>query len=568
MKKVLLCSLLLSADLNAMNGVAEENAGHGIRHYVCNLCNSFMSKIRNYWRRRQLNLDQALVYAVTNDDPGAIETAFRCGGNLNVQLPLQRESIPLVSYAIRQSYIRAACTLISLGCDVNAVSSMMTTPLIELALNRKLDNWRIEIGRLLLDRGANINAKNYAGNSALMYACYWAERLDFVRFLLTRGAEINALNETGITALHVAVLYSNDDDTVQLLIDAGANLEAKEGDGKTPFSAAVPEGLSDKVRYLASAGADINAQDNLGRTPVHTAVFYGRIEMLNTLIELGCNLNIPDNNGNTPFYLAISGGRSEMVRLLYASGAVMDVPNNAGMTVSDIISGWPHQGRTAWQRDVLRILGMYNLNDQEKLLLDSHYRSATPYQINSVTAGNADVDVNAVNGYGENIFHLMAYGIRRGEWIKEKAAILDSLIDIGCDISMQNDKGESPLHIIAAKTNCLYTDGEAINYFSARMDVNIRDKKRDTPLHIAANQDGNSIVMIEALLQCPAILIDAKNMNGNTPLHLAVMNGAYRLVRLLLKRGADPDIANNAKQTPRMLAQKNDCMLRLFEKTE
>lgn len=557
MKKVMLCSLLLSANLNAMNNINDETAHQGIGIRISRLFSNFMSTIREFRLQRQRTLDQALIDAVSHNDSAAVEIAFRNGGNLNIQVSLYRESVPLISYAIRKSYVDAVRALISLGCNVDAVSSKGATPLIELAENYNLGDKQTEIGLLLLDHGANIDAQNNEGMNALMKACYTKDNFSFITLLLARGIDVNASSRMGVTALHAAAVYGIYG-AIDLLLAAGADLEARDSNGMTAFFDAAMEKLGSTLRYLALKGADINTQDNLGRTPVHEAVYHDCLELLENLFSLGCNPNIQDNDGNTPLHLAILNERSfKVVKFLHDSGARMDIQNNAGITVLDIIEKWPHRGRSVRRRNILRISGLYTLNDQEKALLGAHYKSVTSGLINFVTKDGADVDVNAVNSYGENIFHLMARDIVEIGWNEDKIVVLNDFIKAGCNIAMLNDEGKSPLHIIAAMTNCLTTDANAVNYFSTKMNINKPDKDLNTPLHIAASQDGNSIVIIKALLGCPSIRINATNINGDTPLHFAAMNGAYRLVKLLLEGGANPNIANNNRVAHIVSAQNS-----------
>lgn len=57
-----------------------------------------------------------------------------------------------------------------------------------------------DIVQILIDQGADVNAKNHRGLTALMGAA-WAGRLDIVRKLLIYGAEIKARTTDGKTAL-------------------------------------------------------------------------------------------------------------------------------------------------------------------------------------------------------------------------------------------------------------------------------------------------------------------------------------------------------------------------------
>jgi ankyrin repeat protein len=70
----------------------------------------------------------------------------------------------------------------------------------------------------------------------------------------------------------------------------------------------------------------------------------------------------------------------------------------------------------------------------------------------------------------------------------------------------------------------------------------------DTPLHVAAIQGDTR--MISLLLDAGAE-IDARGEYGHTPLHEAVGQGHIEAVRLLLSRGADASVTNDWGQTPK-----------------
>ena len=75
------------------------------------------------------------------------------------------------------------------------------TPLMQAAAFGSL-----EAMRLLIDKGAVVNARSSAGATALMWA---VADLAKVRLLIDRGADVNAVSESGRTALHLAAMSDN-----------------------------------------------------------------------------------------------------------------------------------------------------------------------------------------------------------------------------------------------------------------------------------------------------------------------------------------------------------------------
>lgn len=83
---------------------------------------------------------------------------------------------------------------------------------------------------------------------------------EIVRLLLNRGADINAQDEWGRTALMIAA-DGGYADTVKLLLDWEANVHLRDSNGNTALMRAAWKGHLDIVRALIDRGADVNSVD-------------------------------------------------------------------------------------------------------------------------------------------------------------------------------------------------------------------------------------------------------------------------------------------------------------------
>ena len=89
-----------------------------------------------------------------------------------------------------------------------------------------------EIVQLLLDKGADPNARDAAGNTALMGAVFKGHA-GLTEMLLKAGSGIDLVNGQGDSALMFAVRYDKPK-LARMLVDAGASPDLKSGDGKSP----------------------------------------------------------------------------------------------------------------------------------------------------------------------------------------------------------------------------------------------------------------------------------------------------------------------------------------------
>jgi len=118
-------------------------------------------------------------------------------------------------------------------------------------------------------------------------------RIETVKVLLARGAKINASDESGFTALRVAASPGGHAETVALLLQAGAKPNITDKEGRTAILWASAYGNAETVQTLIAHGADVNLRDRSGKTAL--------------LMATGDKQELPNNPGNAESEKALRG---------------------------------------------------------------------------------------------------------------------------------------------------------------------------------------------------------------------------------------------------------------------
>ena len=180
-----------------------------------------------------------------------------------------------------------------------------------------------KVVQILLDRGGDINAQGGMCSNALLAAS--SGGLDkVVQILLDKGADFNAQGGLYGNALQAASSGGHDK-VVQILLDRGADIDAQGGYFSSALQAASSRGHDKVVQILLDRGADINAQaEFLFCDALQVASSGGHDKVVQILLDRGANINAQGGYFGSALQAASSGGRDKVVQILPDKGAEME----------------------------------------------------------------------------------------------------------------------------------------------------------------------------------------------------------------------------------------------------
>ena len=174
-----------------------------------------------------------LMVASVRGNPEMVEALIKRGANVNLKRYVGDTPLML---AAGSDNVKTVSLLLKAGADPNVkVISPHAGELTPLTLAINLsEQHRIEIAEILLAAGAEINPRGTFLMSPLMHA---VEDLEMVKLLIAHGADVNQKNFRGATAL-MGAAAAGPASVVKYLIEKGADVNARDKDGATALMTA------------------------------------------------------------------------------------------------------------------------------------------------------------------------------------------------------------------------------------------------------------------------------------------------------------------------------------------
>ncbi|EDU50673.1 vegetative incompatibility protein HET-E-1 [Pyrenophora tritici-repentis Pt-1C-BFP] len=311
----------------------------------------------------------------------------------NLERSLDRVPMPLY-YATMLGFSTITRLLLDKGADVNAQGGRFGN-----ALQAASYGGYEQVVKALLDNGADVNAQGGDYNNALQAASVRGHE-QVVKTLLDKGADVNAQGGRFGNALQAAS-YGGYEQVVKTLLDNGADVNAQGGDYNNALQAASVRGHEQVVKRLLDAGADVNAQGEEYSNALYAASARGHEQVVKRLLDAGADVNAQGEVYDNALQAASRGGYEQVVKMLLDKGAEVNAQGGRYGNALYIASARGHE-------------------QVVKMLLDK------------------GADVNAQGGEDGN-------ALQAASW-EGHEQVVKTLIDKGADVNAQGEEYSNALY--------------------------------------------------------------------------------------------------------------------------
>ena len=348
------------------------------------------------------------------------------------------------------------------------------------------------------------------------------------------GADVNEAQPDGTRAIHWAV-YKVDYELIGALIAKKARVDVVNEFGSTPLAEAAKLADARMVKMLLDAGAGVDRADESGQTALMLAIKTGELPIVEMLVKAGANVNAVERfQHQTPLMWAVTASKhaAEMTRLLLSKGA--------NVKARALYMDWPNQLSSEPRAQYRPVGGL------TALLYAS--RDGCSDCVAALVAAGADVNVPTPEGVTPLMMSLD----------NDHNDVATLLLDRGANPHVADWWGRTALWIVIDRKESLSggrggrgaaaaATARGSGPAGSHMDIINRLLAADVDVNAELNmhrpsRGGNS-----------GRFADRQLGTGCTALYRATEAGDLEVIRLLLARGANPNI-NGMGFTPFLVA--------------
>uniref|UniRef100_A0ABD2XQJ9 Uncharacterized protein n=1 Tax=Trichogramma kaykai TaxID=54128 RepID=A0ABD2XQJ9_9HYME len=361
---------------------------------------------------------------------------------------------------------------------------------------------------LELGQDPNCRPKKW-GDTPLILALTWGHGR-VAELLLRNGAQLHTTDRFRHTPLHLICQKKYDYDLVKLFFKIFdeqhqlVEINARDKWGCAPLHYAVRRGcrLKRTTELLLRRGANPILADKDGSTPLHL------------ICDLSCNSDDAcrdDNDGLLELFFKICDDQNQSVQVdardkLDMTPLHYAVERQLKKSTEILLrrGANPNLARIGWgEKTPLHLICEINLNKESSIFLKFFF------DVNDEI--HQSVEVDALDDNGNTPLHIAC------SWHNFRLA--EVLLRRGANPNLVNENGSLPLHLICDKSY----DGNVYSFLNIFFEICAEKNQK--------------------------VQVDARNKSGRTPLQLALDHGNKKAAEVLLKNGADPNLANEEGST-------------------
>ncbi|XP_039593324.1 transient receptor potential cation channel, subfamily N, member 1 isoform X2 [Polypterus senegalus] len=385
---------------------------------------------------------------------------------------------------------------------------------------------------------AQLRAQRKGNGDTALHACCRKKDVELAKLLVEYGANVDFQNDEGQTSLHVAA-WEGDEAMLKYFYQCKANPNIVDKLDRSPLHIAAERGHTNIVEVLTEKfKSNVLSRTKDGSTLMHIASQCGHPETALTFLKKGVPLHMPDKSGAVCLHAAAKRGHTAVVKALLQKGAHVDAITKDGYTALHIAVQYC---KPLVVQTLLGFGAQVQLKggkaQETPLHIAAHVKEGEKVAEMLLKSG---ADVNAEQENGETAMHIAArYG---------NLKMMQALIEEGGDVTSQSKAGENPLHIAVRHCHAHVVE-EILTYLASEKSlmeavvcVNQENKEGETPLHLAAeikkdmiHFEHEDIKIIEILMEYDVDITAATKLTWETPLHYSARVGNADVLLEMLK---------------------------------
>ncbi|GBN68931.1 Ankyrin-2 [Araneus ventricosus] len=405
--------------------------------------------------------------------------------------------------AISENDMNKVKELLKSGADVNVESTVNQgstskygykpyTPLILAAEEGYLKI----VQELLRSPGIDVNRKNYYGNVALHMASARGH-VEVVKTLLAaKDIDANLVDKKYEFSPLITASKGNQAEVVKILLNTPeVEINKTDAGGKSALHQAASSGHEETVQILLKdRRISVNLKDSLhGHTALHLATDFHHNEVVRALLNHpDIDVNVEDMYGQTALHTSAYHGNVKVVEMLLESGIDVNIKTKNGSTAVYL----------AGKQKNATIVKIITEHIQLRKVLRSRQR------VKSIQVSEDSIGYYEILPVNEELLEAAQSGD------SEKVNYL--MKQPGIEVNTVDRNGNTPLHLAAEKGHA-----GVVKIFLESEDINVNAKNLDKSKLVYPVHSGDDAAR-------------KKLTNGKAALHLAVKNGHFEVVKLLI----------------------------------